>query len=137
MTETPTYADVMTLLSDNSLGVIGEDLFGGEWGTKTLNTDIDEQVLVIEGVGTPSELKDLYEQPSVQILVRGPKAGADIDVYQRAKRISNFLLSQSECTEINGKIYKGFEEGSNLAALGKDENQRFIYSMNFFTFRNR
>jgi len=134
VTDNPTYFDVMTLLGDNGFGDIGTDLFGGEWGAP------DSQVLVLEGPGSPSDHKDIYEQPSVQILVRGPKTGTDrrdIDVYARAKAISDFMLSQLECTEINGVKYLGFEEGSNIAPLGKDINERFVYSMNFFTWRNR
>lgn len=141
MTDNPVYADVMVLLSDNGFGVVGDVIFGGEWGTTTGNIDIDEQILVLDGVGVPSDLKDLFEQPSVQILVRGATRGmpdsAEIEVYSRAKQISNFLLSQPETIDINGNCYTGFEEGSNIAPLGKDENERFTYSMNFTTYRNR
>lgn len=127
----PTYFDVLSLLAANGFGVLGTELFGGEWGTT------DKQILVLEGVGTPSPLKLSYEQPGVQILVRGAKGDRDIDVYIRAKEVSDFLLSQGEDVEINGVCYKGFEEGSNIAPLGKDDEERFNYSMNFITWRNR
>lgn len=127
----PTYFDVMTLLEANSFGVDGVSLFGGEWGSPS------QQILVMEGVGFPSPLTGLYEQPGVQILVRGEKGEADIDVYLRAKPISDFMLAQPEDLDINGTCYKGFEEGSNLAPLGKDSNERFTYSQNFYTWRNR
>ena len=134
MIDQPTYADVMRLIELGGLGTVGADLFGGEWGP------VDAQALILEGPGIVSPLKTLYENPSVQILVRGPKNGdpasRDIDVYQRAKTISNFLLSQPECVEINGRSYKGFEPLSNIVPLGKDSNERFTYSMNFYTFRN-
>ncbi len=128
---TPTYFDVFTLLSDNGFGVIGVDLFGGEWGA------VDEQILVLEGVGTPVILKTEYENPGVQILVRGVPRGRDKDVYAKAKPISDFLLNLPADTLVNNICYAGFEETSNIAPLGKDENERFIYSMNFSTFRNR
>lgn len=127
-----TSFDVATLLDANALGTLGTDLFIGEWFA-----DADKQTLCLEGVGTPVDLKELYEQPNVQIFVRGDKREADHDVYLRAKAISDFLLSQNDCVTINGVGYKGFEEASNIAQLGKDDNELFIYSMNFMTFRNR
>jgi len=129
----PAYYDVATLISNDLAGyTLADNLFGGSW-----NANKDDQVLVLEGVGTPSDLKDLYEQPSVQILVRGSKNEADHLVYQRAKGVSDFLLSQSECVTINSTDYKGFEEGSSIAPLGKDDKERFIYSFNVYTWRNR
>jgi hypothetical protein len=129
----PAYYDVATLINDDLAGyTLSDNLFGGAWGA-----NIDAQALCLEGVGTPSDLKDLYEQPSVQILVRGDKNEADHLVYRRAKEISDFLLSQTECVTINGTDYKGFEEGANIAPLGKDDKERFIYSMNFYSWRNR
>jgi hypothetical protein len=132
---TPAYFDVMTILSDNNLGKIDSDLFGGEWGS------CDKQTLCLEGVGVPSELKQTYENPGIQILCRGEKAGQeggrDIDVYAQAKAVSDFLLNLDERVTINDVCYTGFEPSSNIAPLGKDENERFIYSMNFTTYRNQ
>lgn len=127
----PIYYDVAFHLQSNGFGTLGSDLFGGEWGV-----GVNKQVLVIDGVATTSELKDLYEQPSVQILVRGDKMERDVDVYRRAYDIRKFLLSQPESFTMNGTCYKGLEEGSNIAPLGKDDNERFIYSMNLYTWRN-
>ena len=127
------YYDVATLLDDGLAALtLGANLFGGEW-----DAGKQSQTLCIEGIGTPSDLKDMYEQPNVQILVRGEKLQPDYQVYNQAKEISDFLLSQSECVTINTTDYKGFEEGSTIAPLGKDENERFVYSMNFYSWRNR
>ena len=126
------YFDVATLLNDGLASLtLGSTLFGGEW-----NAGTDKQALCIEGVGVPSDQKELYEQPSVQILVRGDKLQADYHVYRMAKEISDFLLQQSECVTINATTYKGFEVGSTISPLGKDENERFVYSMNFYSWRN-
>jgi hypothetical protein len=126
-----TYYDVAQLLEDNGFGLLGADIFGGEWG------EPDKQILCLEGVGTPSDIKALYEQTSVQILVRGEKRARDHDTYTVARAVSLFLLGLSECVAVNGTDYKGFEEGSNIAPLGQDTNERFMYSMNFYTYRNR
>lgn len=132
---TPVYFDVMTLIEDNNLGVPEDNLFGGEWGKP------DEQILVLEGVGVPSDLKESFENPGIQILVRGPVAGQeksrDIDVYTKAKAVYDLLVSQDDSVLINDVCYTGFEPTSNIAPLGKDENERFMYSMNFTTFRNQ
>lgn len=130
MTMNPVYIDVSTQLQAGLIGNIGTDIFGGEWG------DTDQQILVIDAPGFSSELKDLYEHPGVQILVRGAKRQADNEVYAVAKEISDYLLSLPDCIDINGTAYTGFEPSSNIAALGKDKNERFVYSMNFLTYRN-
>lgn len=134
MPSNPTYFDVLSLLAAGGFGTLGAQLFGAEWGNS------DSQVLVLEGVGFPSAQPDIYEQPGVQILVRGTKPGKtghrDIDVYVRAKAISDYLLTRPENTEVNGVCYKSFEANSNIVPLGKDENERYMYSMNFYTWRN-
>lgn len=127
-----TYFDVATLISDEgSFGSLGVDIFGGEWG------DADRQILVLDGEGIPSDLPQTYEQPTVQVLVRGNKNESDHEVYLTAKLVSDFLLFQSDNVVVNDETYKGFQESSNIAPMGKDSKQRFAYSMNFFTWRNR
>ena len=130
MADNPVYYDLALHLDQSEKGSLGQDLFGGEWGP------VSRQILILEGVGTPSDLKSLFEAPGVQVLVRGEKRERDVDVYRRAKNIRDFILGIPDRTEINGTCYTGFEEASNLAALGKDEEERFVYSMNFNTFRN-
>ena len=131
----------MHIIQAGGLGTIGVDLHGGEWGFSDQNKEIDEQILCLDGVGSSSDLKDSYESAAVQILVRGGRRGVgnyrDIDVYQKAKRVSNLILSTADNVCVNGIGYTGFEESSNLAPLGRDKNERFVYSMNFSTFRNR
>lgn len=135
----PAYYDLCFYLQENGLGTLGSDLFGGEWGlisNDDINSEVDKQILVTGGVSIPTELKDLYENISIQILVRGDKGEPDYKVGQRAYTIRKFMLTQPENICMNGVGYKGFEEGAAIAPLGKDENQRFIYSMNFTTYRN-
>lgn len=131
MSSNPVYYDVISLLTAGGFGALGSDIFGGEWG------EPDVQVLVLGGDGFPSAQPDIYEQPGVQIIVRGARKGRDFDVYTPAKAISDYLLTLSDNTTANGVCYKGFEEASNIAPMGKDANERFMYSMNFYTWRNR
>lgn len=126
----PVYYDVAAILAGAGFGTLGADLFGAEWGPP------DSQTLVLDGPGFTSDLPTLYEQPGVQILVRGAKREPDLIVYQRAKAIHDYLVSLPETVEVNGVCYKGFEPNSNIVALGKDENERHRRSMNFYTYRN-
>ena len=125
------HFDIANYLNASAIGILGTDLFSGEWG------DVDAQILVMNSPGSPSDLKDVLENPGIQILVRGEKNAADYLTYDVAKTVSDFLLSAGENVDIDGTCYTGFEESSNIANLGKDDNNRFNYSMNFMTYRNR
>lgn len=131
MIDKPVYYHVAFFLANNGFGTLGDDIFGGEWGKA------DKQILVLNGVGSPADPKELFENPGLQIIVRGAKRDADHLVYTVAKTVSDFLLALPDSVDISGVCYTGFEETSNIANLGKDENERFLYSMNFTTFRNR
>lgn len=131
MIDKPAYYDLALFLAANGFGAMGEDIFAGEWGST------DRQFMLMNGVGVPSDLKDVFENPGVQIFARGEKRAADHVVYAAAKAVSDFILSLADSIEIQGVCYTGFEPTTNIAGLGKDENERFIYSMNFTTFRNR
>jgi hypothetical protein len=132
----PVYVDAAFKLqsefsfSDGSKLVLGESLFGGEWGV-----DIDMQVMLLDGVPAPSDLKDLFENVNLQVLVRGEKLEEDRKVYGRAYEVMRFFLNLPENTDLNGCIYKGFEQDSGLLQLGKDDNDRFTYSFNLSTQR--
>lgn len=128
---TSTSYDLAFHIDQEGIATLGTDLFAGEWGV-----EVDAQTMVLEGVSIPAELKELYEATAVQILVRGLKHQADYLVYAVAKTISDFVLTLSSCVEMNSVTYKGFEASSNIAQLGKDTKERFVYSMNFTTFRN-
>ena len=122
--------DIMTLLANNSLGTIGTNLFAMAWGE-----GVDEQVLVLDAPGVNSPLKKVYEQPSFQILVRGEKNGDMNDAYQKMRDIHEFLIAQPS-QDIDDTGYLQYEPLSSIAGLGRDDNDRGIFSMNYYTFRN-
>lgn len=132
----PVYEDAAFKLqseftfTDGSSLNLGDNLFGGEWGS-----GIDYQVLLIDGVPAPSDLKDLYENVSLQVLVRGNRQQPDREVYSKAYQVMRFFLNLPENTDMNGCVYKGFEQESGLLQLGKDEAERFVYSFNLSTYR--
>lgn len=124
----PVYVDVIDILLLG--GFPDAELFGGEWGAP------HQQILVLNSGGPASDLKEVYEVPDFQILVRGDNTDSDRDVYARAKSVFNYLCGLGNSVCINDTNYQGFEPMSNLAPLGKDDNSCFIYSMNFRTYRN-
>lgn len=120
--------DVAKLLEDGGFGSIGTDIFGYQWG------GTDKQTLVMRGPGTPSDLKDLYINDAVQILVRGSRNESPANVNALADSIYKYMVGQAENTTINGCVYKGFEPTSNVASIGADDNERHIFALNFDTF---
>lgn len=122
--------DVGKLLEQGGFGVFGSDIFAYKWGNKKEN-----QVLVLPGVGSLSPLKDLYRNPSVQILVRGEKNKSHSIYYQLAESIYDYLSNLPEVVTVNGNVYKGFDPEADIAALGEDGNERPVFSLNFETYR--
>ena len=135
MTQAAVSEDIRTLLNDNALGVEGTDLFSFECGTDNEGEEIDSQTLIIDTEPFTSDLKDQYEQPTFAILVRGVIDGDSKTVYDKIRAIIEFLIVQPTQT-INTVDYLEFEPIAGVAPLGKDKNSRFVYSMNFYTFRN-
>ena len=130
MSKNAVSVDIARLLHNNDLGEFGTDLFAMTWEPSK-----DNQTLIIDSEGMTSDLKTLYEQPSFQILVRGKKKQSPNEVYQSMRRIHEFLITR-EREIINGTCYLEFEIKSMPYPLGKDENDRFIWSANYYTFRN-
>lgn len=122
--------DVMRLLGANGYGTIGTDLFAFEW-----KAGIDKQTLVLDQGGFEPELKDLIESPKIQILCRGERAKTVKDVHTVARSIYDYLISLNGVLA-NGTCYLEFEPQSLPTGIGRDENDRYVYTMNFYTHRN-
>jgi hypothetical protein len=123
------HYDIAVNINLGTFLTLGTDLFCGEWGTP------DAQVLVLDGPAPPSDLPFTYESISIQVLVRGQKSQAARLVYETAKMVYDYLIGLPDNFEANGCGYSSFEPSSNIAPLGKDENDRHIYSMNFSAYR--
>jgi hypothetical protein len=127
--------DVADYLDSSGFGTIGTNIFFGEWGKDAQDQDIDKQLLVISTSGNNSDQPDLYEEPGFQVLSRGSIAGNATEAGNIATQVWQALIQAGEVT-INSVIYQCFEPRSSLMGLGRDENQRHVYSMNFWTVRN-
>ena len=137
MTMNAVSEDIKTLLNGEvSLSLTdGTDLFAFEWGNGEDGAEIDQQVLILDTEALDSELKNLYENPTFQIIVRGAKNESGKEVHDRARPIYDFLRQQLT-QDIGSVSYLQFEPIANVLPLGKDDNGRHGYSMNFYTFRN-
>lgn len=126
----PVSLDIMMLLELNALGTRGIDLFAMAW-----NESVQAQVLILDTPGVDSPVKDIYEQPTFQILVRGEKGGDMIETYDKLRGIHEFLIDQP--TQFIGATeYLQYEPLSTIAGLGRDDNDRAVFVMNYYTFRN-
>lgn len=127
--------DIRQLLNDNSKGTQGTDLFSFQWGSGFEGAETQAQILVIDTQNIDVIDKLYYERPTFLIYVRGSTTESNKAVYDRARDIYEFMIQQVR-QEINGTEYIEFEPVDGPRNLGKDENNRFTYSMNFSTFRD-
>ena len=119
--------DIYTLLLENGFTFLAD----GE-----LTTDNDKVTAVLASEQPPSDMKDTYYQDGFQILVRGePRAGHEV-AFDVMQDVHGFLLNLPENFIANDTCYKGVEMESNIAMLGRDENERFIFSCNYSTYRS-
>ncbi len=127
--------DVRTMLDAAAKGVAGTDLYSFQWGSSADGKEVDKQILVVDTQDVDAPIKDEIEQPTFVIFVRGNTNERVIDVYNRARDIYQFMITQIRQT-LNGIEYVEFAPIGGLLPNGKDANNRFVYSMNFFTFRD-
>lgn len=127
--------DIATLLGANGFGTIATDIFMIEF-QDDIDGSIDSQVVVVDNEGSGSPLKDLYEQPEFQILVRGNKTEGTLIASAKARSIHEFLIAWPNAT-VNGNDYLGVEPmGSGPVFLGRDDSDRPVFSSNYFTHRD-
>jgi len=126
--------DIITFLATNGFGTIGTanaDLFAMAWGE-----GVDKQILVMDTGGIDTDLKLVVENPTFQILARGDK-NIDLNLtYQVIRSAHEFLISAKDPV-ISGTAYiGGFEPRGIINSLGRDQNDRAMFSANYFTFRD-
>lgn len=122
--------DIATLLAANALGVIGTTLFFLAW-----NDRVEAQTLILDAGGFDTEDKENSEQPIFQVLVRG-EPGEDMKTaYTTIRAVHEFLIAQATQDIGVGNEYQQFTPISTIMGLGRDENDRAVYSMNYYTFR--
>ncbi len=129
--------DVMQWLGQKCLGLnAGKNMFCGEWGYID-GEEVDAQVLIIDTEVSPFTLKESGENVGIQIIVRGDRTGSASVAYDLAKQISDEILKPRQPVTMGCSCYSDWDELTNIAGLGKDENGRHLFSMNFISHRNR
>lgn len=127
--------DIVTRINTaGGFGVAGTDLFAFEWGTAVNGDEINKQIQVVDVRGQDADIKSEYENPFFMIQVRGNTTEPRKVVHDRARALYQFLLQEVRQT-INGVLYLPFAPFGGLIPMGADNNNRVIYSMTFFTFR--
>lgn len=119
--------DIKDLLVAQSLGTFQTDLFIGDF-PDTPNAC----TLILLGVGLNPGLWQEWEQPGVQIMVRG-EANGYTTANSSMTDIRDYLHGLQ--TTINGARYALISQLGDILYLGKDESNRPIFSANFRTQR--
>ena len=127
--------DIVTLLHIGTKGVAGTDLFPFEWGAASNGDEINKQILVRHTDDVDNGHKTEHEQPTFNILVRGLTSENYVTVHDRARDIYEFMVQQVRQT-LNGTEYIQFTPIGGLIPIGKDSNDRVVFSMSFYTFRD-
>lgn len=121
--------DMTTLIAANTVHVFGTDLFALEW-----NKNVEAQVLILDVSGFDTDEKLNSEQPVFQMLVRGDPGDDMVTAYTVIRAIHEFLIAEPT-QNISGDEYQQFEPMSTIMGLGRDDEDRAVYSINYYTFR--
>lgn len=114
--------DIAEYLEDQSIGVVGTDIFVG------FQPDISDNIITIyvSGGSSPSIPIDL-EYPSIQVVVRNTSYAT---CESKAYSIFNALHTTGN-TSIEGSTYQGIYANQQPFSLGKDDQNRSEFVINF------
>lgn len=73
--------------------------------------------------------KWLLDYPTLQVMVRGDVNGY-LATFQEAKTVKDILLGLTS-TDLNGDRWVSITQNSDLGFIGRDDQMRPIFSMNF------
>lgn len=126
--------DVRSLMHAAGKGSQGVDLFSMQWGSANGGGEIHKQILVIDREPLDALIKDEYENPVFEVLVRGNVAENVLTVHDRARDIYQWFIGLPR-QEVGPVTYIQFAPVGGMIPLGKDQNNRSVFSMTFFTYR--
>ncbi len=119
---------IATLLEASSVGLglaLGTDLFIAE------ELDSPDSIVTVYNTGGFAPQSNYeYLKPTVQVRVRGAKNTSSETSYTTAENIIDALHGVYEQT-VSGTRYVQILALGDIFSLGKDENNRFIYTVNF------
>jgi hypothetical protein len=121
MTHTSPAMDIQTYLNAQNLGISGEDLFCGFMPDKP-----DTAICLYDTGGHEQNSKIAIDECSVQVKTRSYSMQTAFDKIEAIK----LELQSKGNTTINSKDYFGFWVQTPPYMIGKDESDRFMYTMN-------
>lgn len=122
--------DVGIFLQQNGKISLGVDTFINEFNMK-----VDAQLVISDTGAFDSDLYQSYEKPTFQLLYRGKKKEGSKIAYTKIRTIYDFLVSKID-VPIGNQLYDVFVPMGGIVPLGRDEEDRFLYSANFYTMRD-
>lgn len=123
MAELPASEGFRTLIAAH-VAVSGWDVHTG-----IMPPTPDRAIALYDTGGLDPNPKWLIDFPTVQVLVRGG-VGDYIVAFQEAKTLKDILLGVNAQT-INGDRWDGINMNGDLGYIGRDEQNRPLFSMNF------
>jgi len=87
----------------------------------------DTCITVYDTGGEEPDTDQLDRRPTFQVRVRGPNYQ---DAYAKISSILDFLMHAPAVT-LNGTRYAAFAPTSDVASIGKDDNNRHVLTVNF------
>jgi len=93
--------------------------------------DVPDTVILVNHTGGRNPFPHLlYNEPSVQVAVRGSKSGYEA-ARTKIRQIVNVLLGFTSQT-LQGDVYRSCNQIGDVSYLGQDDNTRPIFSANFW-----
>ena len=92
--------------------------------------DTPNKVISINDTGglTPNP-KWLLDFPTLKVVIRGEVSGY-LDTFREAKAVKDLLLG-IDAQVLNGDRWDGITQNGDLGFIGRDENMRPLFSVNF------
>lgn len=123
--KSPAYS-VAQLLESEGLGTIAGNA-GWSIAVAAEPASPDTTITVYDTGGIEPDTDQLDRRPSFQVRVRAHNYIAASD---KINEVIDALHAQSG-VELNGTRFSSFEMLSDVVSLGKDDNERFILTVNF------
>jgi hypothetical protein len=119
----PPSVDIKDAIVSDTALVFGTDIF-----VSTMPSEPDNCVCLYDTGGFPQERYD-YEKPTIQIRIRN---NSYVNGYNQARDLK-YLIGTGDYNNstINGIKYVLIRPSSDILYLGKDEHNRFQFTVNF------
>lgn len=132
----PLVTEIGSRLSSQSVATTGSTGWRLVYQDFVDGTSIpDTQVCVRNSGGFPGEARADLDRPTVQVMIRGSVSDSTGSTLTKAVAV-NTALHRYDGT-LSGWTYVDIERQGDLLYLGRDDNQRPLYSLNFTALRSR